>query len=385
MRPLIAIAASLGTLAVCTVTEPLASRASAQALPTSLPGIGTAGNPAPTYIVHGDGTVTDPVTGLMWEQGFRQLDFAEAEAAADAATTGGHTDWRVPSVDELYSLMLFSGDQGHAPADRATPPDTARPFLDTTAFAFEYPTGGRYIDAQYLTSTVYTATVMGAQHCFFGVNFADGRIKCYPLRTNPNRGSYYARFVRANPAYGLPDYHDNGDGTVSDLATGLTWAQADSGDALFAALVPRADGTMDWEEAQDFAEALVFAGHDDWRLPDAHELQGLVDYARAPDSTGSAAIDPVFAVTPITNEAGLADFPAYWSATLFNPGQDAVLVYFGRAMGYFAPPGHEIGFYDVHGAGAQRTEPRTGSPDYGHGPQGDVRRIYNFVRVVRGG
>jgi len=41
---------------------------------------------------------------------------------------------------------------------------------------------------------------------------------------------------------------------------------------------------------------------------------------------------------------------------------------------------------DVHGAGAQRSDPKVGNPDdypYGHGPQGDVIRIYNFVRCVR--
>ncbi|MDX2436842.1 MAG: hypothetical protein QNL88_07320 [Acidobacteriota bacterium] len=41
---------------------------------------------------------------------------------------------------------------------------------------------------------------------------------------------------------------------------------------------------------------------------------------------------------------------------------------------------------DVHGAGSQRSDPKTGDHDdypYGHGPQGDVIRIYNFVRLVR--
>ena len=41
---------------------------------------------------------------------------------------------------------------------------------------------------------------------------------------------------------------------------------------------------------------------------------------------------------------------------------------------------------DVHGAGAQRSDPKTGNAgDYpqGHGPQGDVVRINNYVRCVR--
>jgi hypothetical protein len=41
---------------------------------------------------------------------------------------------------------------------------------------------------------------------------------------------------------------------------------------------------------------------------------------------------------------------------------------------------------DVHGAGAQRSDPKTGDPaafPHGRGPQGDVIRINNFVRCVR--
>jgi Raf kinase inhibitor-like YbhB/YbcL family protein len=41
---------------------------------------------------------------------------------------------------------------------------------------------------------------------------------------------------------------------------------------------------------------------------------------------------------------------------------------------------------DVHGAGAQRSDPKAGDPamfPHGRGPQGDVIRINNFVRLVR--
>lgn len=41
---------------------------------------------------------------------------------------------------------------------------------------------------------------------------------------------------------------------------------------------------------------------------------------------------------------------------------------------------------DVHGAGAQRSDPKTGDPnDYpnGRGPQGDAIHIYNYIRPVR--
>ena len=41
---------------------------------------------------------------------------------------------------------------------------------------------------------------------------------------------------------------------------------------------------------------------------------------------------------------------------------------------------------NVHGAGAQRSDPKSGDPaDWagGHGPQGDEIRIFNYARAVR--
>ena len=336
----------------------------------------------PSYRDNGDGTVTDLVTGLMWEKGYDTMNWADAQAHADDVTTGGYDDWRVPTIKELYSLIDFSGNQGSGVSpESATAPSNAEPFIDDTAFAFAYPTSGRYIDVQFVTSSVYTSDVMNGSQCFFGVNFADGRIKCYPTATSRhNGGGWQVRYVRGNADYGINDFTDNGDGTVTDAATGLMWSGVDSGDV---ALSLGVDAAMSWQEALQFAENSTYAGYDDWRLPNAKELQSIVDYTRSPDATGSAAIDPVFETTSVTNAAGERDWSEYWTSTSFEPGREAVVVYFGRAMGYFSPNGGPAAFMDVHGAGAQRTDPKTGEDSYGRGPQGDVRYVNNFVRLVR--
>ena len=90
------------------------------------------------------------------------------------------------------------------------------------------------------------------------------------------------------------------------------WMQVDSA-TLQAG--PSHDGARTGQQALAWAEDLNYAGHGDWRLPNAKELQSIVDYTRSPDTTGSAAIDPVFDVTPIKNEGGQPDFPCYWTST----------------------------------------------------------------------
>ena len=104
--------------------------------------------------------------------------------------------------------------------------------------------------------------------------------------------TFFVICVRGNTNYGINNFVDNGDGTVTDQAAGLMWMQNDSGIGY------------NWEDALDYAETLSFAGYDDWRLPNAKELQSILDYTRSPDTTSSPAIDPVFNVTSITNEEG---------------------------------------------------------------------------------
>ena len=297
-------------------------------------------------------------------------------------TTGEYTDWRVPTTKELYSLINFTGNQGTGDPSASVPPDDASPFIDTNYFEFEYPSVGRYIDAQYLASTEYVGTVMNGEDAFFGVNFADGRIKGYPQSGGDD---WYLRLVRGTTTYGQNDFVDNENGTVTDNATELMWMQDDSGDDQFTNLLSgftNNDGSLNWEEALEFAENMEYAGYSDWRLPNAKELHTIVDYTRAPDVTNSPAIASIFNSSGIINEAGNDDYPFYWTSTTFESGLDAVIIQFGRSLGYF-DVGEGDQFYDVHGAGAQRTDPKTGESYYGFGPQGDVRRVYNYVRPVR--
>ena len=340
----------------------------------------------PAYTISDDGlTVYDEVTGLTWQRSpdtnrdgeilpDDKLTFSEAQelpATLNAEKYGGYSDWRLPTIKEQYSLIMFSGTD---PSEGVLASDLI-PFIDTDYFSFAYgdtDAGERIIDSQYASDTLYVYE----DSLLFGVNFADGRIKGYGLTLFNRDKTFFVTCVRGNPDYGINKFSDNGDGTVTDSATGLMWSQSDSGTGV------------NWEEALAWVQAKNaenYLGYSDWRLPNVKELQSIVDYTRSPDTSDSAAIDPVFECTGITNEAGESDFPYFWSSTTHASsngiGSAASYVSFGRSMGYM-----DGVWQDVHSAGAQKSDPKAGdASDYpeGNGPQGDAIRIDNFVRLVR--
>ena len=347
----------------------------------------------PSYKDNQDGTVSDLSTGLMWVKARgSKTSWELGVAGAAKSLVAGYSDWRMPTIKELYSLIQFTGAQGTSMTSTAG----YIPFIDSKVFDFVYGNGSnavgdRVIDSQDWSANLYVGKIMSNQTGAFGVNFADGRIKAYPATS-----SNYVRYVRGNPVYGVNAFKNNGDGTVTDAATHLMWSQSDS--AL----------GMSWQAALAWVQeknAKVYLGRSDWRLPNTKELQSIVDYSRAPQSADSSkqgpAIDPVFSCTAITNEGGERDYPFYWSSTSFKDGSTdgvaATYISFGRALGYMKLNGSTTyALLDAHGAGAQRSDPKAGSVTnyplgtdanghavYGRGPQGDVVRINNFVRLVR--
>jgi hypothetical protein len=311
------------------------------------------------------------------------MPFADTAAYARASRLGGHADWRVPSIKELYSLILYSGGY-------TGDPKTARPYIDTTAFSFAYASGSglgdaqhgrRPIDVQEWSATRYVGKTMGRDDTVFGVNFADGRIKGYPVMDPAQRmqkpHALGVRLVRG-PAYGLNAFTARGT-TVYDAASGLRWQARDDGTA------------RTWGEALAYCNGLQIDGQTGWRLPTAKELHSILDYTRVP------AIAPAFA---------LSNASAYlWSSTshLESPppagssktraftqaGELAVYAAAGPALGYMEmPPGSgRRQWLDVHGAGAMRSDPKTARPGQfptGFGPQGDDIRGKNLALCVHG-
>lgn len=305
------------------------------------------------YQDNGDGTITDLNTGLIWQQVPSSSDYSWQEAVdyCEDLEFAGYDDWRIPSCKELYSISNF---------------ESGWPYLNTDYF--NLASGNVSKDEQYWSSDYYVGvTVEGGSNSAMGVNHVTGHIKAYSAEASGPVGGKYVRAVRGDK-YGINDYVDNGDGTISDNSTGLMWMKDDNLEGV------------DWENALLYAENIEYAGYTNWRLPNVKELQGIVDYNYSPSATDDSkigpAIDPLFTCTPIINEAGENDYGYYWTGTsaCFTSGEPmyyAWYVAFGRAVN-----GEGL---DFHGAGGVRFDTK-----YEGGPLGEGgERYYNLVRLVR--
>ncbi len=98
-------------------------------------------------------------------------------------------------------------------------------------------------------------------------------------------------------------FTDNGNGTVTDNATGLTWQQCTAGSSG-AGCAAGAASEYVWEDAISYCESLSLGGHEDWRLPNIKELYSLVDVTKS----GPAIDTAYFPATPSV---------LYWSSTTY--------------------------------------------------------------------
>lgn len=227
-----------------------------------------------SYTVHPDGTVTDDVTGLMWQQAVDALKRAWADASSYCAglDLAGHCDWRLPSRIELASLVDVS---------RIDPSIEADVFPDTPTRTF-------------WASSPLATIPMAA----WAVDFAGGRT----VNTTADR-EHDVRCVRSGLGpMPLPHYEVR-DGVVRDTATGLEWSRATA-------------GPVSWDVAVAHCAGLDPTATTQWRVPSVKELQTLIDETRT-----NPSIDLTFPGTPVEAFWALPELP--------NTGARAWQVTFG--------------------------------------------------------
>lgn len=224
---------------------------------------------SPYFIINGNGTVTDTITGLMWQQtDGGEMTIENAAIYCDALTLGGFSDWRLPSAHEGFSILNHQC---------ASPP--LDPSVFTVTMAEYWWTGTRQVNDSNMV----------------WVTNAGGGIGNHPKNETVSAGGSKKIHVRAvrdiNSPSSLPNHFtDNGNGTITDNVTNLIWQKLANTD------------TLTWEQALNYADTLSLNGNIDWRLPNIKELQSIND-----ENLMSPSVNPAF-----FSNIGIKK---YWSST----------------------------------------------------------------------
>ena len=210
-----------------------------------------------------DGSIHDKDNKYTWYDSNPATNGGDAGTPGDGTDTedfinalngdnfGGHSDWRLPTIKELTTIT----DRGRVSPTINTGyfPNTMHPY-------------------EYWSST--TAGTSGAWGVEFHYSYAN---------VHPKNYSHYVRAVRGGQSGLLDHLVINGDGTVTDTASGLMWQQA-------------TESGKGWADALSYCEGLSLGGYTGWRLPNIRELKSIRDYGTS---------------NPAINSSG------YWSSTTY--------------------------------------------------------------------
>lgn len=197
------------------------------------------------FIDHGDGTISDIQTGLMWQKdgsAADKLNWRDAFQYCKKLNLGGYSDWRMPTLNELKTLINEQEENQHI-------------MLNSQGFQNIRP-------ENYWSATSSMVTFDG-QNCSAYLLSLDGNIEQSEMSSFEffnKQHKYHVLAVRLSKKF-----RDNNNGTITDIQTGLMW-QKDAG----------ISGKMNWEEAEQYCKNLTLAGYSDWRMPTMDELDTLV-------------------------------------------------------------------------------------------------------------
>jgi len=112
-------------------------------------------------------------------------------------------------------------------------------------------------------------------------------------------------------------FSDNGNGTVSDAATGLMWKQCAEGLSGAGCATGGAEA-FPWQQTLQRAMDAEFAGYSDWRLPNKNELASLMEQ-RCVDPAIDLRVFPNTPSTGFWSSSPGAGSPDYaWFVGFFN-------------------------------------------------------------------
>jgi hypothetical protein len=196
------------------------------------------------FVVSADGlTVSDTITGLVWQRdgsgtragcsglGSLSCTWDEADAYCSSLVLGGLSGWRLPAWMELLTILDLTRDSASATVDPTAFPNTGT--------------------SSYWTSSLYGSSSFETLY----ISFADGTSEdCSGVHDN-------VRCVRGSRCYPKARFSALDGGTVRDTLTGLVWQQQVS------------TTKMTWSSAQSYCSSLGSG----FRLPTLKELDSLMN------------------------------------------------------------------------------------------------------------
>ncbi len=184
-------------------------------------------------------TVTDLVTGLVWQRldGGRKATWTDALNYCSALSLGGNTDWRLPTLQEWISLVGVDAS------------------ATTTSISY-------YFDKTETGRSAWTATpTFGQTNLVWavgrGVGYGQAKTGDLALPTRCVRGT--GKRVPAEPRFSTSG------GVVTDSATGLRWTETAT--------------KVDFSSYGAACANKVVGSVSGWRLPEFNEIASLYDPA----------------------------------------------------------------------------------------------------------
>ncbi|NTV27271.1 MAG: DUF1566 domain-containing protein [Methanothrix sp.] len=296
--------------------------------------------PNPRFTDNGDDTMTDNLTGLMWTKNGKApgpttcgpgtlkswQDALNYVRCLNTTENGylGYTDWRLPNVNELESLV--NAEQSNIGL-----------WLRSQGFTYVY--SDSYWSSTSLAGYEGYALTVFLQSGEFGTALKSNAIYVWPVRAGGS-GSFRISLpktgqtscydasgssiactgtgqdgdLQMGSAWPGTRFVDNGDQTVTDNLTGLVWARSanvmkirDPGFDNDSGPGTPGDGAVTWQHALDYIKKLnqeSYLGYNDWRLPNRKEGGSLRHYGES-DSYW-------WKTQGFTN---IEEINAYWSCT----------------------------------------------------------------------
>lgn len=196
--------------------------------------------------------VIDQATGLQWQDNVEAksitYQWKGAMGYCSNLVLGGYSDWRLPDVIELNSIINYGNNLSSGIIDTIFQNSTNALYATSSLHAAKDPYAGSY--GYYGDDNEYEIISIN----FFNAKMSINKVK-YATK-------YHARCVRGKRLTKYDFKPNNILNIVYDPTTNLTWQNQNN-------------NNLEFEEAINYCENLTLAGKTDWRLPNINEVISL--------------------------------------------------------------------------------------------------------------